>query len=139
MTWIYQGQALEEIPEKSYGFVYIIRQKSTGKQYIGRKYFTKAGYKTVNKKRKKIRLESDWRDYWGSSPALLKAIEQFGQDDFEREIVRICYNRSECSYYESKLIFEHDAILSESFFNDWVSVKISSVHVNAVKNPQKQK
>lgn len=139
MTWLYRGQALEEIPEKSYGFVYIIRQKSTGKKYIGRKFFTKAGYKTVNKKRKKIRVESDWRDYWGSSPALAKAIEQFGLDDFEREIVRICYNRSECSYFESKLIFEHDAILSEEFFNDWVSVKISSVHVNAVKNPQKQK
>jgi hypothetical protein len=136
MTWIYQGQVLEEIPDKSYGFVYIITQKSTGKRYIGRKFFTKAGYKTVKGKRKKLRVESDWKTYWGSSPSLAKAIEEFGQEDFSREIVRVCYNRSECSYYESKLIFEHDAILNEGFFNDWVSVKISSVHVKAIKkNP----
>lgn len=139
MTWVYQGQSVEEIPEGAYGFVYIITQISTGKKYIGRKFFTKAGYKTVNKKRKKIRVESDWKEYWGSSPSLAKALEEHGQEDFSREIVRICYNRSECSYYESKLIFEHDAILSEDFYNDWVSVKISSVHVNAVKNPKKQK
>lgn len=139
MTWIYQGQAVEEIPEGSYGFVYVITQISTGKEYIGRKFFTKAGYKTVNKKRKKIRIESDWKDYYGSSPALGRAVEEFGKDDFIRKIVRICYNRSECSYYESKLIFEHDAILSDHFWNDWISCKISSVHVNAVKNPKKQK
>ena len=139
MPWIYQGQSVEEIPEGAYGFVYIITQISTGKKYIGRKFFTKAGYKTVNKKRKKIRVESDWKEYYGSSPSLAKALEEHGKEDFSREIVRICYNRSECSYYESKLIFEHDAILSEDFYNDWVSVKISSVHVNAVKNPKKQK
>ncbi len=137
MTWIHEGQVVEEIPEKSYGFVYIITQRSTGKRYIGRKFFTKAGYKTVNKNRKKIRLESDWKDYWGSSPALSRVIEEFGKEDFSREMVRICYNRSECSYYESKLIFEHDAILSEKFFNDWISCKISSVHVNAIKKNSK--
>ena len=137
MSWLYKGQPLEDAPEASYGFVYIIRQVSTGKQYIGRKFFTKAGYKTVKKKRKKIRIESDWKDYWGSSPSLQKDLEKFGKQDFTREIVRICYNRSECSYYEAKMIFETDAILSDKFWNDWVSVKISSVHINAIKNKKK--
>jgi hypothetical protein len=90
MPWIYQGQVVEEIPENAYGFVYIITQISTGKRYIGRKFFTKAGYKTVNKKRKKIRLESDWKDYYGSSPSMSRALEEFGKEDFSREIVRIC-------------------------------------------------
>ena len=137
MSWLYKGQPLENAPEESYGFVYIIRQVSTGKQYIGRKFFTKAGYKTVNKKRKKIRVESDWKDYWGSSPSLQKDLEKFGKEDFIREIIRICNSRSECSYYEAKLIFENDAILSENYWNDWVSVKISSVHINAIKKPKR--
>lgn len=133
MTWSYNGEPLEEAPEKSYGFVYIITNKKTGKKYIGRKYFTKAGYKTVKGKRKKIRVDSDWRDYWGSSPALARAIEEEGKENFSREIVRICYNRSQCSYYESKMIFETDAILSEDYYNEWVSAKIASVHVKAIK------
>jgi Putative endonuclease segE, GIY-YIG domain len=137
MSWLYEGQEFLEIPDKAYGFVYIIHNLVSGKRYIGRKFFTKAGYKTVAGKRKKIRLESDWRDYYGSSPALARAIEAEGRENFQREIVRICYNRSECSYYESKMIFENDAILSDSFYNDWISCKISSRHVNAIKkNPK---
>jgi hypothetical protein len=137
MAWLYEGQAVEEIPDGAYGFVYIITHLSTGKKYIGRKFFTKAGYKTVAGKRKKIRLESDWKDYYGSSPALARAIEAEGKEAFAREIVRICQNRSQCSYYESKLIFEHDAILSDAFYNDWISCKISSRHVNAIKKTSK--
>lgn len=133
MTWIYKGEPLEEAPEKAYGFVYVITNRTSGKKYIGRKYFTKAGYKTVKGKRKKIRVDSDWRDYYGSSPALARAIEEEGKENFTREIVRICYNRSECSYYESKMILETDAILTEAYYNEWISCKIASVHVAAIK------
>ena len=132
MNWIYKGEPLEEAPEKSYGFVYVITHIKTGKKYIGRKYFTKAGYKTVKGKRKKIRVDSDWRDYWGSSPALAKSIEEEGKENFSREIVRICYSRGETSYWETKLIFEHDAILDGNYYNNWCSCKIQASHVKAL-------
>lgn len=134
-SWLYQGQLIEEIPESDktpFGFVYIITQISTNKKYIGRKYFTKAGYKKVKGKKKKIRVESDWKEYWGSSPSLQKAIEEFGLKDFSREIVRICYSKSECSYFETKLIFQNDAIVSEKYWNDWVSCKISGKHLKNI-------
>jgi len=133
VSWLYKGKELVDIPEKSYGFVYLITHIPTNKKYIGRKFFTKAGYKTVKGKRKKIRVESDWRDYFGSSPSLKLDIEKFGKEQFRREIVRICYNRTECSYYESKEIFAADAILSESYYNEWISCKISAIHVKSIK------
>lgn len=135
MSWLYDGQLIEDISQlenSPFGFVYIITQKSTGKKYIGRKLLTKSSRKTIKGKKKKIRVESDWKTYWGSSPALLKAIEKHGLKDFEREIVKLCYTKSECSYWETKLIFETDAIISEDYFNDWVSCKISGKHLKNI-------
>jgi len=135
MSWLYNGQFIEDISQlenSPFGFVYIITQKSTGKKYIGRKLLTKSSRKTIKGKKKKIRVESDWKNYWGSSPALLVAIEKHGKEDFKREIVKLCYSKSECSYWETKLIFETDAIISENYFNDWVSCKISGKHLKNI-------
>jgi len=131
--WLWNGeQFIEDLANDHFGFVYIITNKTNGKKYIGKKLFTFAGSKKVKGKKKKIRKSSDWKTYWGSSKDLLKEVEELGQHNFTREIVRLCKNRAECSYYEAKLIFETDAILSDKYYNDWCSVKISSVHVNAI-------
>jgi hypothetical protein len=132
MNWLYKGQFIEDIPEietKPYGFIYIITEISTNKKYIGKKLFTKAAYKTTKGKKKKIRKESNWKNYWSSSPSLLAEIQKKGIESFTKEIVKLCYSRSECSYYETKLIFETDAIISHNYYNDWVSCKISRKHV----------
>ena len=133
--WQFEGKDfdLEDHTPVPYGFVYIITHKPSGKKYIGRKFFSMAGYKTVKGVKKKIRKESDWQKYYGSSPAIKKLLIDVGPDVFEREIVKLCYNRSSCSYYETKLIFEKDAILSDQYINDWVTCKISAMHVNAIK------
>ncbi len=46
---------------KSYGFVYLITDKVTGKMYVGRKYFWSMRKKKGALKRK--REESDWKVY----------------------------------------------------------------------------
>jgi hypothetical protein len=132
MGWLYEGQPFEDY-QNWYGFVYKITHVPTGKIYIGRKYFTLAGTKTVKGKRKKIRKESDWRDYWGSSKHLHEDLEKFGKDQFKREIVRLCKTRTECSYYETRLIFKEDAILRDDYYNAWVSCKITESHIKALK------
>jgi Putative endonuclease segE, GIY-YIG domain len=133
MTWLYNGEPFtEEMVEDWFGFVYIIINNTNNKRYIGKKLFTSAGYKTVKGKRKKIRKSSDWEKYWGSSKLVQEDVKLLGQENFTREIVRLCKNRSECSYYEAKMIFETDAILSDEYYNDWVTVKVSSVHVKAI-------
>lgn len=131
--WIFEGKAFtDDSVGDLFGFVYIITNKSTGKKYVGKKLFTIAGYKTIKGKRKKIRKPSDWKEYYGSSPRLQIDLDTFGKDNFSREIIRLCPNRSSASYYEAKIIFETDAIISDDWYNDWVTVKISSVHVKAI-------
>ena len=128
--WTYKGEVFtEEMIGENYGFVYVITHVPSGKKYIGRKFFSMAGYKTVKGKRKKIRKPSDWKNYYGSSPVLAKAISEYGVEQFTREIVMLCPNRSSASYYESKLIFETDAILSDNYWNEHVQCRISGYHV----------
>ena len=132
MTWLYQNKPFEEVGD-NYGFVYIITNIKTNRKYIGKKFFWTAKRKQVNKKRKTYKIESDWKDYWGSSKHLKSDIEKFGKKEFKREILRLCKNRTECSYYETKYIFDNDALLREDFYNHWVSCKITETHVKSMK------
>lgn len=136
--WLYEGK--EFVLEGDwYGFVYLIENLVTGKKYIGRKYLTKAGYKTVKGKRKKIRVESDWDDYYGSSSSLKEDIEYFGKESFRRTILRLCKTRGECNYFETKYIFDNDAILDPMYYNNWVSCKIQASHVKTLLfNPEQE-
>lgn len=129
--WLYEGKEFE-YDDQWYGFIYLIENLVNGKKYIGRKFLTKAGYKTVNKKRKKIRVESDWASYYGSSPSLAKDIELYGQDKFRRTILKLCKTRGECNYWETKMIFDADAILDGNYYNTWVQCKIQASHVKAL-------
>ena len=131
MGWLYEDKEFV-LEDNWYGFIYLIENLVNGKKYIGRKYLTKAGYKTVNKKRKKIRVESDWADYYGSSPALAKDIDIYGQDNFKRTILRLCKSRGECNYFETKYIFDVDAVLDGNYYNNWVSCKVQASHVKAL-------
>jgi hypothetical protein len=136
--WLYEGK--EFVLEGDwYGFVYLIENLVTRKKYIGRKYLTKAGYKTVKGKRKKIRVESDWDDYYGSSSSLKEDIEYFGKESFRRTILRLCKTRGECNYFETKYIFDNDAILDPNYYNNWVSCKIQASHVKTLLfNPEQE-
>lgn len=131
MGWLYEGKEFTHDGEW-YGFVYLIENLINGKKYIGRKYLTKAGYKTVKGKRKKIRVESDWDNYYGSSPALKADVDALGKDKFKRTILKLCKSRGECNYFETKYIFDNDAILDPNYYNSWVSCKIQSSHVKAL-------
>jgi hypothetical protein len=137
MGWLYEGQEFTEV-EDYYGFVYLIENLVNGKKYIGRKYLTKAGYKTVKGKRKKIRVESDWGDYYGSSSSLKEDIDYYGKDSFRRTILRLCKTRGECNYFETKYIFDTDAILDPKYYNTWVSCKIQASHVKNLLKPAQE-
>ena len=138
MNWLYEDKEFTDV-EDYYGFIYLIENLANGRKYIGRKYLTKAGYKTVKGKRKKIRLESDWRDYYGSSTSLKEDVDHYGKDSFRRTILRLCKSRGECNYFETKYIFDTDAILDPQYYNNWVSCKIQASHVKAlIFNPEQE-
>lgn len=134
MSWTYKDEPVtDEVIGDAYGFVYVITNNTNGRRYIGRKYFTKAGYKTVKGKRKKLRVSSGWEDYYGSNKILLEDVKNLGAENFSRAIIKLCKNRSECSYWETHFIFQFEALLSDRWYNEWVTCKISAKHLASLK------
>jgi len=138
MTWLYENQTVETLPEDCIGFVYLITNTSTGRMYIGKKLakFSKTTQKTVKlkngtKKKKKIRtkVDSDWRDYYGSSPELSKDVESQGKDNFKREILYYCKSKSECSYIEAREQFSRRVLESKDYYNGHIQVRVHGSHI----------
>ena len=130
--WFYHNTTEEFNPDDAegyFGFVYLITHNPTGRKYIGKKFFTKAATKQVKGKRKRIRKSSDWLDYWGSNKILQEEVKLNGAEQYTREILHLCKTRSTCSYWESWEIFNRHALLSESYYNQWVSTRIRKDHV----------
>jgi len=138
MTWYHQDCIVEEISEEYIGFVYIITNLVTGRMYIGKKLakFAKTTYKTVKlkngkKKRKKIRgkIESDWKDYYGSNDQLNSDVQTLGTENFRREILYYCKTKAECSYIEAREQFSRRVLESDDYYNGHIQVRVHGSHI----------
>jgi hypothetical protein len=113
------------------GYVYLITNVRTGKKYLGKKFFTFSRSRKPLKGKKRTRrdrVESDWKEYWGSSNALLEDVEKHGPEAFTREIIRLCRNKAECAYWEAYYILSNHALLRpDEYYNRFVSVKVNGV------------
>ena len=126
--WHYNQTELQTVPDQAIGFVYLITNKSNGKKYIGKKLFYSTKTIQKNLKKKKIKVESNWKEYNGSNKSLLLDIEN-ENPPLEKTVLKICYSKSECSYYEALEQFQSNCILSPDYYNDWISVKITRKHM----------
>jgi hypothetical protein len=120
------------------GFVYIITNNLNQRKYIGKKLakFSRTTQKTVKlkngtKKKKKIRtkVDSDWRDYYGSSPELARDVEQSGTHNFTREIIYYCKSKAECSYIEAREQFNNRVLESQDWYNGHIQVRVHGSHI----------
>ncbi len=136
MTWYYNGVPFED-DGTHFGFVYLIENLITNRKYIGRKYFSKAGVRQVNGKKKKVRKTSDWESYWGSNETLKAEVAELGEHNFRRTILHLCKNKSECSYWETFEIFTRHCLLDELYYNEWVSAKIRKAHLKSIVQSSK--
>lgn len=130
--WFYNDKEFDSTPEQYQGFVYMITELDTGKKYIGKKFFWKPKTlpKTKSRKRRiKTRVESDWKDYYGSNKNVQELVESKGKDKYKREILILCKTKGECSYYEAKYQFKYDVLLSDEYYNELISCKIHSKHL----------
>lgn len=136
MTWLYEGKEYnpEELdPKKIYGFVYIIENLITGKKYIGKKFLFASKTRQVNKKKKRYKAESDWKTYYGSSEALLEDVNKYGKENFSRTILHLCATKAECGYLEAQEQFERKVLLSDEYYNSWISVRVRKAHLNGLQ------
>jgi hypothetical protein len=138
MTWTYQGQVVNELPEDCVGFVYCITNIASGRQYIGKKLakFSKPTNKNIQlkngtKKKKKIRskIDSDWQEYYGSSPNLTADITQLGKENFSREILYYCKSKAETSYIEAREQFDRKVLESDEYYNGHIQVRVHGSHI----------
>ena len=145
MSWTYQNITVEELPEDCIGFVYIITNQISGRKYIGKKLakFSKTTYKTVKlkngtKKKKKIRskIDSDWREYYGSSPELTKDVVALGTENFSREILFYCKSKAECSYIEAREQFSRRVLESNDYYNGHIQVRVHGSHIKKLQENQ---
>ena len=130
--WVYDDKEFNETPDEFQGFVYMITELDTGKKYIGKKFFWKPKILPITKSRKRrvrTRVESDWRTYYGSNKEVQTLVESKGKNNYKREILRLCKSKGECSYYEAKLQFQYDVLLSDEFYNEFIGCKIHSKHI----------
>ncbi len=127
--WIYRGEELSTIPKGYVGFVYTITNIQTNKKYIGRKLFNFTKTKTVKGKKIKVLSDSLWLSYTGSNTLLNEEIKISGRDNYSFEVIYLCHTKSEMNYLESKEIFLKDALLRDDYFNQWISCKITRMHL----------
>jgi hypothetical protein len=134
-NWIYKNQDFEFEPLDDWiGFVYCITELKTNKKYIGKKLFWRKKILPVTKSRKRRKhtvVESDWQTYHGSSETVkLLLIEGV---EFHREILRLCKSKGECSYYEAKVQFDRDVLLSDEYYNGIINCRINRSHLKIYK------
>lgn len=130
MTWTHKGSPFDEPLDVHYGFVYLITNNTTGKKYIGKKLFWFKKTKILKGKKKRYLAPSDWKTYYGSSKALSEDVSLYGKDVFTREILHLCKNKGECSYYEAKYQFDHAVLLNpEQWYNDWIICRVHRKHI----------
>ena len=129
MNWTYQGKIIEKISDEYMGFVYLITNTTNNKKYIGKKLaqFKKSRPPLKGKKnRRRYTVESDWKDYWGSSDRLLEDVKLLGKENFTREILYFCRSKSELSYLEAKEQFDRRVLESDDYYNGIIDVKVGS-------------
>ncbi len=126
--WTYLGKTFEsEDINDYYGFIYRITNTTNGHDYIGRKYFTTIKKRPPLKGKKNKRretVETDWKDYWGSSARLVEDMARLGKDKFTREIIHLCKSRGETNYMEAYYQFKEGVLLKENNYNGIIQIKL---------------
>jgi len=135
--WTYLGKPFEsEDINEYYGFIYRITNTVNGFDYVGRKYFTTIKKRPPLKGKKNKRretVETDWKEYWGSSPRLQADIDKLGKDKFTREIIHLCESRGETNYLEAYYQFKEDVLLRENNYNGIIQIRLGKNSVKDLK------
>ena len=128
MSWLHKGSVFkdEHIPTGAVGFIYIMTA-IIGNQsiaYIGKKNFYASKKKKLSKKnlptdkRKKdyVRVsKTSYQDYYSSNEALKQAHRSGAI--IKREILKICYSKSELTYEEVKHQFLYEVLEKQEYLN----------------------
>ena len=132
MTWLFESEEIEALPEDCIGFVYLITNLTNNRKYIGKKL---ARFKTTKpplkgrKNKRRGTKESNWREYYGSNDELNEEITQLGTEKFKREVLYYCKTKAECSYIEAREQFRHKVLETQEYYNGHIQVRVHGSHI----------
>ena len=131
MTWTDTfGNEIETIPEEYIGFVYLITNNLDGRKYVGKKLAKFSKTKTVKGKKKRFKVDSDWKEYWGSSELLQADIEKLGAENFSRQIIHFCKNKGTMGYLEAREQMDRRVLeLPDLYYNRQIMLRCHTKHV----------
>lgn len=130
MTWYHANEEVTTIPEGMVGFVYCITNTLDNRRYFGKKTFYFSKTRTIKGKKKRSKVESDWREYYGSSDELKKDVEKLGASCFRRDIIHYCKNKGMMSYLELREQVDNRVLEKpELFYNRQIHCRIHQTHV----------
>jgi len=133
--WLHKGKvinSIEDMPQGTFGFIYITTHKPSGVSYIGKKSL----YHNVKRKLTKkelaeqtgrgrkpttqvVQKESDWKTYYGSTKQIVALIKDGKQEDFTREILQFVFNKKLLTYHECKYLFVYGVLENpDKWMND---------------------
>ena len=141
--WLYKEKvinSIEDMPQDTFGFIYIVTHKPSGKSYIGKKSLFHNIKKKLTKKElaeqtgpgrksatKVVVKESDWKTYYGSAKPIMELIKGGKQEEFTREILQLVPNKKLLTYYECKYLFKYGVLeYPLEYFNDNILGKFFS-------------
>ena len=124
--WTYQNNQEFEIPENALGYIYKITNLLDKREYIGRKLLSSNRKVRLTKKEKllpenkrktfkRVIKQTDWKDYWSSSDELKADVQQFGAENFKREILVFCTTKTDISFYEIYFQIKEDVLFTNSY------------------------
>ena len=133
--WLYKEKvinSLEDMPQNTFGFVYIVTHQPSGISYIGKKSLFHNIKKKLTKKElaeqtgpgrksatRVVVKESDWKTYYGSAKPIMELIKGGKQEEFIREILQLVPNKKLLTYYECKYLFKYGVLEHPlEYFND---------------------
>ena len=105
----------------NYGFVYKITNLINKRCYVGRKYFWQ--HRTPKGKKRKVKSESDWKKYYGSSKELLEQIKIKEKNNYKRQILSLHTTKGDVNYEEVKQLFLNNVLEDSDYYNDNINGK----------------
>lgn len=152
--WLFENKvisSIDEMPQDTYGFIYLVTHIPTNRKYIGKKvlYFernVKLGKRELNELKaerkakgiggrvplkKKVIKESDWKTYYGSQQEIKELVKSEKESNFKREILKFVGNKKHLTYFECKYLFIYEVLENnQEYINDNILAKFYSRDFN---------